>query len=254
MFGAGHLEHRFMQVRVEALARLRGDFANPVALEDRQQLPLGHLDAFDHRLDAFGGAVALVVLKRLDGAPQIVGHLQHVAGEIGCRIARRIRLVALGALAGVFHFGRDPEQPVLQIGDLGLKRCCVRSGLDRPGRRGVGRLALPGRLGRQRFGQFCGCFGRSGVGFAVFVAHGASSRVHVVYRLFRRVHVRAGGRYVNPAACLTRPALIDQPADQLGRVVDHWNDARVIEPRRPDHAEHAHHMLLGVHIGADDQR
>src|SRR5690606_31893643 len=40
-----HLEHRLMEVRIEALARLRRDFPDSVALEDREKLAFRHLDA-----------------------------------------------------------------------------------------------------------------------------------------------------------------------------------------------------------------
>src|SRR3546814_17924857 len=46
----------------------------------------------------------------------------------------------------------------------------------------------------------------------------------------------------------------DQPADHLGGVVDHGNDARIVDAGRADHADGADHLLLGIAVGRDDHR
>src|SRR4029078_848283 len=56
---------------------------------------------------------------------------------------------------------------------------------------------------------------------------------------------------VAAAALATSP---DQLAHHLGGVVDHRDDARIVEPRRSDEAEDADDALLGVAIGRHPQR
>src|SRR4029079_15940865 len=46
----------------------------------------------------------------------------------------------------------------------------------------------------------------------------------------------------------------DKAAEQAGGVIDHRDDAGVIEPRRADHAEHADDAVLGVLERRYDQR
>src|SRR4029079_11353605 len=46
----------------------------------------------------------------------------------------------------------------------------------------------------------------------------------------------------------------DKAPKKPGRVVDHGNDARIIEPRRTDHPQYANYFLLGVLERRHDQR
>ena len=50
------------------------------------------------------------------------------------------------------------------------------------------------------------------------------------------------------------PSPPEQLAHDLGGVVHHGDDAGVVEPGRPDHAEHADDAAGGVVIGRDDGR
>ncbi len=55
----------------------------------------------------------------IDGALEIVADRQHVAGEIGDGVARRVGLFPLGAAAQILHIGHGAEQPVAHVGVLG---------------------------------------------------------------------------------------------------------------------------------------
>src|SRR4051794_39065970 len=46
----------------------------------------------------------------------------------------------------------------------------------------------------------------------------------------------------------------DQPADDFGGVVDHRNDAGIIEPGGADDAQDADDLLLAIAVGSDDER
>ena len=93
-------------------------------------LALGHLDAFDQRLQSSASArVARLGRQHHQGAAQRIGRRQHVAGKAGDGVGARVGDLALGALAQIFHLGDGAQQLSLQLGILGLQR------LDRIGRR-----------------------------------------------------------------------------------------------------------------------
>src|SRR4029079_13291497 len=46
----------------------------------------------------------------------------------------------------------------------------------------------------------------------------------------------------------------DEAAEQSRRIGPHPNDARIVEARRPDHAEHADDPVFGILEGRDDER
>jgi len=54
----------------------------------------------------------------LDGAPEVVADGEHVAGEVGDRIAGRVGPFPLGAAAQILHVGKGSEQPIAHIGVL----------------------------------------------------------------------------------------------------------------------------------------
>src|SRR5665647_1582018 len=45
-----------------------------------------------------------------------------------------------------------------------------------------------------------------------------------------------------------------QPADHAGGIIHHRDDAGVVEPGRPDHADHADDPAFAVAIGRDNRR
>ncbi len=109
-----------MAVRVEALA-LRVDARDAVALQHVQKLALGDLDPVEEALQrrVLGGGIGGNVLDR---AAEVVADREHVAGEIGNGVTRRIGLLALGAAAKVLHVGERAQQAVAHIGILGDER------------------------------------------------------------------------------------------------------------------------------------
>ncbi len=92
----------------------------------------------------------------LDGALQIVADGQHVAGEIGDGIARRVGLLPLGATAEIFHVGHGAEQPVAHIrvlreqrGQIGADlRARIGAGILRSSLSGGGSCLIPVGLTR----------------------------------------------------------------------------------------------------------
>jgi hypothetical protein len=58
---------------------------------------------------------------------------------------------------------------------------------------------------------------------------------------------------VQQASLLACEAAGEEAADHLGGVVDHRDDARIVEPRRADDADHADDLLLVVAIGRNDE-
>ena len=129
-----------MAIGIKRFARRDLDLGYALAAKDRQQLALGRLDAGAHIVEAIGR-------QRRNGAAQIFGHGQHVAGKAGDSILRSFRLVALQPAAGIFHVCHSAQHAILQIGNFLI-------------------------LGQQRFGQIdlrCGRFGRFVFrGFGVF--------------------------------------------------------------------------------------
>ena len=89
-----------------------------MALEHVQQFALGDFNAGDQVLFNFAGALALLFGQGLQGAAQIVGHAEKIAGEIRGGIKGGLGLFALGALPQIFHFGRQAQQAVLEGGGL----------------------------------------------------------------------------------------------------------------------------------------
>ena len=169
----GHFEHRLMAMRVEALAE-RADPRDAVLLQQPVHLAAGHFDAFDQRLQNLVG-FALLRRHGFERALHIVADHEHVAGELGHRISPRVLHVTLGALPEIVHLGREPDQPIGQIGLLRLKPRDLGGGVE--GRVWPSRLASfgPGaptggrREDRVRLGFKL--FRRSGLLFRVVVGH-----------------------------------------------------------------------------------
>ena len=78
----------------------------------------GQLDALDQ--PGRGGADG--VGHRVERAVEVVVDRQQVAGEAGRAVELGVAAVALGALADVLDVGERPQQPVLEVGDLGAER------------------------------------------------------------------------------------------------------------------------------------
>ena len=82
---------------------------------------------------------------------EIVADGQHVAGEIGDGVARRIGLLALGTAAQILHVGHGAQQAVAHVGVLerasafsSAPSCapCIGCGILGLGFRGIGRSCL----------------------------------------------------------------------------------------------------------------
>ena len=94
------------------------DLDDPVLLEGADQVALGELDALDQPRRGGAGRVGDVVERPVE----IVVDRQEVAGEAGRAVDLGVAAVALGALADVLDVGQRPQQPVLELGDLGPQR------------------------------------------------------------------------------------------------------------------------------------
>ena len=94
------------------------DLEDPVLLEGGEQVALGQLDA----LDQPGRGGAHRVGDGVERAVEVVVDRQQVAGEAGRAVELGVAAVALGALADVLDVGERPQQPVLEVGDLGAER------------------------------------------------------------------------------------------------------------------------------------
>src|SRR5690242_8633060 len=64
-------------------------------------------------------------------------------------------------------------------------------------------------------------------------------------------HIRAGNVKIKPNA---KGSTAKQFTDDLGRVVDHWHDAGVVESGRTDDAENPDDLARRVVVGRDDRR
>ena len=156
-------------------------------------------------------------------AVEVVVDRQEVAGEPGRAIDLGVAAVALGALADVLDVGERPEQPVLQVGDLGAQRRRLVGG-----GRLVGDLLVVERLG---------------LGIVEERVLDLFHQVVLVLALRHLVH-----------SPLALAAARDQPPDQLRGVVDDRDDPAVVQPGRPDHAHRADDLAVRIHIGRDHQR
>ena len=143
--GDSDLVHRLVKGGVELLAlRLDRRTPNLVSVCSR---PRSVTSTPSIRSQAPGRAGARFRRHRVDGAAEIVGDGEHVAGEGGDRILARIGDLALGALAEVLHLGERAQQLVLEVGDLGL-RAPRHARRRAPGRRRRGCAGVRFGLGR----------------------------------------------------------------------------------------------------------
>ena len=97
-----HFGDGLMQIGIEAAVG-RVDGLDAVAFQRGQQLALGRFHAFDHAFGLRAEGRARIGGKRLDGALEIVGHRQNIAGEFGHGVLGGVLLLALGAAARVFR-------------------------------------------------------------------------------------------------------------------------------------------------------
>ena len=67
-----------------------------------------------------GAAARTASVDVVERPLEVVVDRQEVAGEAGGAVELGVAAVALGALAGVLGVGERPQQPVLEVGDLGL--------------------------------------------------------------------------------------------------------------------------------------
>ena len=176
---------------------------------------------------------------RVDGALEVVADGDDVAGELGDGVLGRLLLLALGPLADVVHLGVGPQQPVLEVGGLGPQRGDDVVGVlerllaaaSRAGAAGAPLAAgAPGCASRSRSGS-CGVLAMVRSSCPRFGPHAPAAQCSV----------KSAGR---PGPLLVMPDImqcgrknqVSSAPDQLGRVVHHRNDARIVEPRRPDDA------------------
>ena len=101
---------------------MRVELLDAVALQGLQEVPLRQLDAFEEALEgAVGGLARASSGHALDAAADVVGHVQHVAGEIRHRVGAGIGDLALRPAAQVFHVGHQTQELVLELVLLGLE-------------------------------------------------------------------------------------------------------------------------------------
>ena len=100
-----------MQVRVKGLAGLGGHAHQIVAGKGRQQRLLGQ---FQPRHQTGGGTLGILG-GGLQGALQIVGHAQQVAGETLDGIGPRVIVLGLGPTLDVLDLGHGAQRPVLPL-------------------------------------------------------------------------------------------------------------------------------------------
>ena len=116
--------------RIELGARRRLDLLQAVAVEGGLQLLLGHLNADD---EVFHRSLVGVGRRSVQGARQVVGHAQQVAGELLDGVGARVIGLALGPAAGVLGLGGVAQHLFLEAGGLGAQGLH----LVRHGRRGA---------------------------------------------------------------------------------------------------------------------
>ena len=105
---------------VEFLAH-RVKLLHAVPLQGLQEVPFRQLDAFDEALNESSALARAssetVSMPRL----HVIGHVQHVAGEVRHRIGAGIGDLPLRPAAQVFHVGHQTQELVLQLVFLGLE-------------------------------------------------------------------------------------------------------------------------------------
>ena len=108
-----------MQVRIEGLVHGL-DALDAVAFEHVEQLALGHGHAFEEALE---GRILLGSARGygVDGALEVVADVDDVPSEPRDRIFGGLFLLAFRPLADVLDFRVSPQQPVLEVGRLGLQ-------------------------------------------------------------------------------------------------------------------------------------
>ena len=126
-----HLVHRLLEVRVELLA-LRIELLDAVLFQRIEQRALGELDALDQRGQAGIGRGTGLGRNGIERTLEIVGDVEHVAGEAGDAVEAGIGDFLGGALAQIFHLGQRPQHAVARLGGFLLQQ------LDRAGLRIVG--------------------------------------------------------------------------------------------------------------------
>ena len=114
-----HLDHGLVHVRIEFLAQ-GIEAGDAVALQHLEQVALGDFHAFQQRFHRRMG-VERLLLRGLDGPPQIVADGDSVAGEFGNGVFRGIRFLTLRAPPQILHLGNGPQEPVPKLRILGLE-------------------------------------------------------------------------------------------------------------------------------------
>ena len=107
----GDFVHRLLKIRIELLAG-GIEFLDAVFLQRVEQRPLGQLDAFDQGFQDRIGQFPGLGRDRIERTLQIVGDVEHVAGESGDAVDSRIGNLFRGPLAQVFHFRKRPQHLV----------------------------------------------------------------------------------------------------------------------------------------------
>ncbi len=118
---ARHFGDRLVQVGVE-FGAVRRDRLDAVIGQGRHELALGRLDAVDHAANLGIGGVAHRLGQMGEGAGEIVGDAQHVAGKAADRELLGVLALALAAAADVLGLGQRAQHPVLEVDVLRVQR------------------------------------------------------------------------------------------------------------------------------------
>ena len=108
-----------MQVGVELAVGI--DRLDAVAFQGGDQLAVGSLDAVQHRDDGGVGCRARLLRHGGQGAGEIVGDADHVAGEPGHGILAGLDLLAGGDAADILGLGHGAQALVFELGIFQLE-------------------------------------------------------------------------------------------------------------------------------------
>ena len=95
------------------------DAADAVALEGGEQLTLGDLDPRDQPGE--GLIATMLIAQAVEGAAQVIGHRQQIAGEPADRVFGGVLALALSAAAQILGLGHGAQQAVLGVVEIGAQ-------------------------------------------------------------------------------------------------------------------------------------
>ena len=221
------LEEGLVEIMIEGGAQGL-DALDAVALENRQHLALDQLHPLGEPVEE---CVRPPPFGRdgVEDPAQVVGGGDEIRGELGDGVFGRVLGLLAHAPARVLGLGEGAQELILELGTFRLE---------------IGDLLRR----RQRL------FARPGRGLALGPTRplGRGLLGHLVFRPFVRFgHV---ARSLHALRGTLSFGSAEHAPDHLGGIVDHGDDARVIDARRADHADRTHDLLAAVAEGGDDHR